>query len=233
MQDKLKNFILNKSSEPQIKQTNLLISHNRVLEVEEITEKEIKAGWKLSENQNFKILDQDYWKSEELMRLLLEKKKRFPLWLLVILIIIASIFAITILKFLFDFLTAEPVKEVITQPQPIIQTQAPVISKKRIEDTVEEKTPVIRQNTADFERLTQDYNDLQLVYKDLLKKGGEIKEVEIIKEVEVERKFTQKENFIYNVGREVVKKCDIAIKEENEDAGTCKDLYSKFLIWQN
>ena len=41
-------------------QKHILISHNRILEVEEITTKEIKDGGKLNENENYKILDKDY-----------------------------------------------------------------------------------------------------------------------------------------------------------------------------
>ena len=165
------------------------------------------------------------------MRQLLEKKKRLPLWLLAILLIIASIFALVILKFLFDFLTSNTQKQTVTPVAQVIQQQKPVVINEEKEKETE-KIEIV-QNTQEYEKLQQDYQDLQLVYKELLQQEPEtiVKECEPV-EIIKEREFTEKEQFIYSMGLEIMKKCDYILlnEKETEKAGICKDIYAKYFL---
>lgn len=258
MQEKVSNYILEKAkSKKNSNKKNILISHNRVLEVQEITNKEIKDGWKLSENENYRILDKDYWKSEELMRLLLEKKKRLPMWLLAILVVIASIFALLVLNVLYKMLTAEaPVKQTI--PTPITQPTTPV-------KTIELKTEEEKENEIEIEKINDNYSDLQIAYNwvneeyeilqnkyfnleaDFNVVSEKYEEVSEEKQ-KIDKKLldceneeknivfnSDKEAFIFYLWQSILKKCDEAIKNENWQFEACKTLYSNYLLneWKN
>ena len=86
---------------------NFIISQNRVLFVDKITNKDIKNGGKFSKWENYmtgesvQILDKDYGKSAELMRALLETENATPLWkkALILLILWGIIFAVWVVLF--------------------------------------------------------------------------------------------------------------------------------------
>jgi len=212
-------------------QKNIIISHNRILEVEKIEEKEIKEGGKISENENYFILDKDYWKSEELMRALLEKKKKLPTWLLAIMVIFGAIMSIVIMVMTYNLIksyVSPPVVAPITKQIPVIQKEIKVTPINE-----EKQETIIIQNTEEFEKINADYLALQVEYKKLLD-NPTINEIEVIKyeEVVVLRDLSEKEEFIMSLWQNILNKCDKLIIKDIDNKGTlaCKNLYAKYIL---
>jgi len=206
--------------------TNIIISHNRILEVEKIEDKEIKEGWKLNENENYRILDKDYWKSEELMRQLLEKKKKVPFWLFLLMIIFGGVVSIIIMIMTYNILMSyisPPVEAPKKNPIPLVQNEIKVTPKNEVK---EEK--VIIDENKEFEKIKHDYEALEIAYFEELEKTCE--NTEVIKEVE--KPLTQKEEFIMNLWKSILFKCDNLIKNSinDKETETCKNLYAKYIL---
>lgn len=77
---------------------NLIIDHCRVFQVDNISRREIKHWGKLSKNNEYIILDKDYGKSKELMRYVLEERKKISIaWIIIIWLVWVIMIVITIL----------------------------------------------------------------------------------------------------------------------------------------
>lgn len=113
------------------KKISLIIDHCRVYEVEKIEKKEIKRGWKFSKNWLYEILDKDYGKSAELMRYVVEERKKMSMVWIIILCIVWILFII---------LTIYIIYSIVATPTPTITTPTPT---KTIQT---ENNPVIENN---------------------------------------------------------------------------------------
>lgn len=240
-------FLLKKMDDYRRKKDDriqIIISHNRVLEVERIESKDFKEWWKISENEDFIILDKDYWKSAELMRALLEKKKKMPFWVFVLLIVWWIIFSIIIL-----IITYKVIMSVIAPPVPVATENNQVIKTTPLVVNPVKQTEIITNSWSitnswniatapiidlEKQKLEDDYMALQLAYNEEIKKTCEIKEkiIEVPKEIFIEKKLTEKEKFLMNLWNEIFNKCDNLIKNNINDAETetCKNLYSKYIL---
>jgi uncharacterized membrane protein len=92
------------------------------------------------------------------MRALLEKKKKLPLWLLVVFVIIASVFALFILSFVFSLVNKEENKQVQNNPVPVKEVE---LVQPKEEKQEEEKQELINSFKSDYEILQEEYFKLE------------------------------------------------------------------------
>lgn len=113
---------------------SLEISHNRIIFLDKPIKRREKThkNWKYSywkdyrSNLEVEILDRDYWKSAELMRLVMETKKK-KIWLLILWIFFAFILVFVIIIIIANTLGAKTTTPTTTPIiTPITQTTAPI-----------------------------------------------------------------------------------------------------------
>lgn len=244
----LLNFFLKKMKNNII---NYIIQHNRVVEVEKITDNDKKNG-KLSHWINYTtwdevyILDIDYGKSQELMRTLIEGTPHRRG--MIIPIVLWVLFTFICIFFLSSFLwKKEEVKNPITTPAP----SATVVNNNNEQPLIlrpeGEKIQVTSSSDDDVKKIEDDYNSLLLSYNLLLSENSLNKEQKEItqeenKELKEKIKILENENslireelentkkidnsknwFLLYLGEEIYKKCEV------EKNNYCKELYYRFI----
>ena len=189
-----------------------IIQHNEAIEVDSIPggEKTHKS-WKYITWTNYKtgesieILDKDYWKSAELMRLLLAKKGN-P-WLFALYVFLALSIMGVMWYFWYQFFQGNggSIVPQINQEKNIVQNQTPSWSipgmQKKPVEPVEIKEPEV--NTV---QLNQEIMDQWIYIESLLKEKTELEEK--VEKLEQEKTLLQ----------ETVEKCNNNITELLEES---------------
>lgn len=240
--------------------TNLIIDHNRVFKVENITKKEIKQWGKLSKSRDWQyiILDKDYWKSPELMRYVVEEIKPvwfgiyILIWFLGIIFVWITIFLITLF---FDNWSKKIVPEnnIISIPpttkpiiikensntwniQPIPTNNLPVINSNSWVVDIRDNADYIELNTQFFalqdqiKVMEKDAWILQYKFENCSKNNTPTIVTPECKNSVIEKELTEIEKFHIKLWKQIAEKCDLAIKTNSVDSWLCKDIYSNFLI---
>jgi len=235
---------------------NYVISHNQILTVPKITQKEIEKWGKFCEWLDFytwetvKILDKDYGKSAELMRALLEEEQpKSRKWLYVI--IWTVIFIILIILVIVINNNSGDIKAVV---RPVINS----ITQKDLEEKSKPKKEVIKviqkqekivelpknniddfKNSFELQKLEIEYNFILeeknelvaenfILSSELTEKNGIIQNLtEKLQKYELESQNLSQEAFKKHLGQTVLDRCEKMTIQGIEN--NCKDLYFKFV----
>lgn len=235
------------------------VSHNRIIFLDKpIKNKEkLHKNWKYiywkdyRSNLEVEILDKDYWKSAELIRLVLETRKKNKL--LIIAWIILSLIMFWILASVVSSFIKP--KEETKKIEPIISTQAPIFTPSEdLPKSIDNNENINIIENENKNKIVSDETNIQLAKLDyqavelslqiwLLNKQNEILQAELNeKTLLIEKKdnlinkqsleLADKEEkiknltsneFILFIGNKIIQECE---KNKNE---YCKELYFKYL----
>lgn len=237
----------------EIKDYNYIISHNKLIFVDKIESKEIRAGGKYSYGVNYEtgetaqVLDKDYWKSAELMRSLVEEENYTPLWkkLLFLLIITGAVGFVWFIAYMLIPTAEKPV----VNKTPLSQ-KIEIIPKLEQKETINNNisNPVIQKDSLSVEILKRDYDiesmgleinrimeEKNILISENFELTGLIEEKDIkIKNLEEKlliysqkpKDLTQ-EAFLMHLGTLVYERCEkTELETENNN---CKELYYNYV----
>jgi len=231
-----------------------LISHNEIIEVDNITDKDIKDGGKYSTWENyitwdkFEILDKDYWKSPELMRMLLAPKIKKTNFIKYIIVwgVTLLIFILTVVVFSYNSNTAKITnntwiinKEVIPKHSEVIPIKKEVVPiKENIQNKdswfigfsqpLKSKDQINFEKTAkmwEIDRLILENTKLREENTKLTIENTKLKEN--IQSQNIVNKDLTLEAFKMYLGNIVYKQCEKTWQEGL--INKCKDLYYKYV----
>jgi len=242
----------------EIEEINIIISHNKIIIVDSF-EKWEKDSWKFStwydniSERQYNIIDKDYWKSAELMRMLLEEQwstswfmKKILIWWgflawIVMLLIAWSIF------FWWEQQEDEP-EEIRSPIQESIQPDFFDIEEEqeeRDEVVIESQECIEASNRNELEILNYQLSnerslfkirslesDLNMCSEKIAEKDSDINRLSwdlrvIQQDIQNQPQKDAREEFFIHLGSELSKKCESSNDEKVKDS--CKELYYNYL----
>ena len=234
---------------------NYLLEHGKVIVVDKIDKKEenhksglFYSGIDYKTNDTINVLNKDAWKSAELIRIVMQKKNKMPLWLLITLLITWIITTIIVLVIVANVLgnitwqVKTPELKTTNTSSSIVVTdieKTPIVNDEKKENINENESEILyswyTQPEYNFDKLQADYT-IQELTLELQKKDKIINDLELEKEkIKNDKNILLAENenlksiledykkkkIFYDLGKQLDSICDT-----NENIKPiCKDLY--------
>lgn len=233
------------------------ISHNRIIFLDKPIKRREKThkNWKYSywkdyrSNFEVEILDRDYWKSAELMRQVLENKKK-SIWLLILWLVSWLVIIFIVLAIVSNLLNSNTIKNqnvnnenktpIITAP--IIENpieNIPIEENKNIDNFENNLIVEENKNKNDFDLqnaelnlqlkiMSLDYEKIKVELNEKNLENEKLNDVINQKELEIEelrakiKNLTSNEFYLF-LGTKIVEECE---KNANN---YCKELYFNYL----